>query len=109
MCGGENDLQDCLKEAILNNVPVMPGNEPRRPECKAGLDVAAMWELLTPKDEPIPLPKNGDPGHHPPTKMVGSLNQKYGMEETFDFRPFIGTAEKKKVLFSISPAIADKA
>ncbi len=56
--GRKSDLQDCLKEAILNNVPVSSGNEPPCQECMAGLDITARWELLTPKDEPIPLPEN---------------------------------------------------
>jgi hypothetical protein len=55
-----------MKEAILNDVPVSSANVPPCAECMAGLDVMARWELLTPKDEPISLPKNGDPGHHPP-------------------------------------------
>ncbi len=53
--GRKSDLQDCLKEVILNKFPVSFGNEP---QCMAGLDILARWELLTPKDEPIPLPEN---------------------------------------------------
>jgi hypothetical protein len=37
--GRKSDLQDCLKEAILLNVPVALGNEARRHNCMAGLDV----------------------------------------------------------------------
>jgi hypothetical protein len=62
----------------------------------AGLDIMARWELLTPKDEPISLPENGNLGHHPPTKMDGFLNLKYGMKETCDCRPFTGTTEKMR-------------
>ncbi len=94
--GGKSDLQDFLKDAIRNNVPVLSGNEPRRPECMAGLDIMARWELLTLEDEPIPLPENGDPGHRPPTQMDGSLNPKYGMKEMFDRRSFTGMAEKMR-------------
>ncbi len=94
--GRKSDLQDHLKEAILNNVPVSSGNEPPHQECMAGLDITARWELLTPKDEPIPLPENGDLGHRPPTKMDRSLNLKYGMKETFDHRPFTGMTEKMR-------------
>jgi hypothetical protein len=94
--GRKSDLQDCLKEAILNNVPVSSENEPPCQECMAGLDITARWELLTPNNEPIPLPENGDPGHRPPTEMDGSLNPKYGMKETFDSRPFTGTTEKMR-------------
>jgi hypothetical protein len=94
--GRKSDLQECLKEAILNNVPVSSGNELPCQECMAGLDITARWELLTSKDEPIPLPENGDPGHLPPTKMDGSLNPKYRMKETFDPRPFTGMTEKMR-------------
>ncbi len=94
--GRKGDLQDHLKDAIFNNVPVSSGNEPPCTECMAGLDVMARWELLTPKDKPIPLPKIGDPGHRSPTKMDGSLNPKYGMKETFDCQPFSGTTEKMR-------------
>ncbi len=97
LCAGrKSDLRDHLKEAILNNVPVSSGNEPTCQECMAGLDITVRWELLTPEDEPIPLPENGDPGHRPPTEMDGSLNPKYGMKETFDRRPFTGTTEKMR-------------
>ncbi len=94
--GKKSDLQDWLKEAILNNVPVSSGNEPPCQECMARLDIKARWELLTYEDKPIPLPENRDPGHHPPTKMDGSLNLKYGIKETFDCRPFTGTTEKMR-------------
>jgi hypothetical protein len=98
LCAGrKSDLQDCLKEAILNNIPVSSGNEPPCQECMAGLlDITARWELLTPKDGPILLPENGDPGHPPPIEMDRTLNLKYRMKETFDCRPFTGTAEKMR-------------
>ncbi len=44
LCAGKkSDLQDHLKEAILDNVPDSSGNEPPRPECMAGLDIMARW------------------------------------------------------------------
>jgi hypothetical protein len=52
--GRKRDLQDCLKEAILLNVPVALGNEACHHDCMAGLDVTAKWELLTRCDEPVP-------------------------------------------------------
>ncbi len=42
LCAGKkSELLDCLKEAILNNIPVLSVNEPHRPEYMAGLDVMA--------------------------------------------------------------------
>ena len=45
--GSKSNLQDCLKEAILLNMPVALGNEACRHDCMARLDVTAKWELLT--------------------------------------------------------------
>ncbi len=59
----KNDLQDHLKEAILNNIPVFSGNEPPCQECTAGLDIMARWELLTPdaqEQRSGPLPPHQD-------------------------------------------------
>ena len=39
--GRKSDLQDCLKEVILLNMPVASGNEARRHNCMVGLDVTA--------------------------------------------------------------------
>jgi hypothetical protein len=65
----------------------------------SGLDVTARWELLTPKDEPIPEPENKDPSLRPPTELDGSTNPKYAMKETFVWGSFTGTTEKMRNAF----------
>jgi hypothetical protein len=65
----------------------------------SGLDVTARWELLTPKDEPIPEPENEDPSLRPPTELDGSMNPKYAMKETFVRGSFMGTTEKMQYAF----------
>ena len=86
---GKSELQDCLKEAILLNVPVSLGNEEPRRECMAGLNVTVRWEMLTQDDKPVPEPENEDQQHHPPTKMGAVVNCKFGCKETFDRLPFM--------------------
>ncbi len=82
-------MQDCLKEAILLNVPVSSGNEEPHRECMVGLNVTARWEMLTQDDKPVPEPENEDQQHRPPTKMSAVVNRKFGCKETFDRLPFM--------------------
>ncbi len=90
----KSNLQDCLKEVILLNMPVVLGNEACHHNCMAGLDVMAKWELLTWCNEPIPKPNTVDADLRPPTKMNAAMSPKYGFVETFDHIPFTGTMEK---------------
>jgi hypothetical protein len=85
IAGKKGDLQACLKEVIVLNVPVALGGGElvRHHESMSGLDIMARWELLTPKDKPIPEPKSKDPSLRPPTELDGSMNPKYAMKETF--------------------------
>jgi hypothetical protein len=92
--GKKGELQERLKEVVINNVPVASGKKPRRHECMGGLDVTARWELLTPDAKPVPQPVNKDRGHHPPTKMDGATNPKYAMVKRFQCSAFTGTNEK---------------
>jgi len=94
--GKKGELQERLKEAVVNNVSVALGNEPRRHESMGGLDVTARWELLTPAAEPVPKPVNEDLGHRPPTKMDGLRKPKYAMVERFQRGVFTGTNEKMR-------------
>jgi len=107
MLGKKGELQERLREAILLNVPVATGNEARRHESMSGLDVTARWVLLTPEDEPIPVPQNADRSLRPPTEMDGTLsNPKFGMKETFVRGVFTGTNEKMRYTASFeSPAV----
>ncbi len=57
------------------------------------------WELLTPKDTPIPEPENEDRSLCPPTELEGSMNPKYAMKETFARGSFMGTTEKMQYTF----------
>jgi hypothetical protein len=50
-------------------------------ESMAGLDVTARWELLNPKDTPVPEPKNKEQSLRPPTELEGSTNPKYAIRE----------------------------
>ena len=68
--GKKGELQDRLKEAVVNNVPVALGNELRRHESMGGLDVTARWVLLTPFAEPVPEPVNEDLRHRPPPRWM---------------------------------------
>jgi hypothetical protein len=94
--GKKGELQDRLKEAVVNNVPVALGNELRRHESMGGLDVTARWVLLTPVAEPVPEPVNEDLRHRPPTEMDGLRNPKYAMVERFQRGVFTGTNEKMR-------------
>ncbi len=94
--GKKGELQERLKEVVINNVPVALGNEPRCHKSMAGLDVTARWELLTPAAEPVPKPLSENQGHHPPTKMDGLRNPKYAMVERFQRGVFMGTNEKMR-------------
>jgi hypothetical protein len=94
--GKKGKLQDRLKEAVINNVPVALGNKLRRHESMGGLDVTARWVLLTPVTEPVPKPVNEDLCHHPPTEMDGLRNPKYAMVERFQRGVFTGTNEKMR-------------
>lgn len=64
------ELQDCLKKAIVLNVPVALGNEEPRHKSMAWLDVTARWELLAQDKVPVPKPENEDQQHRQPTKVV---------------------------------------
>jgi hypothetical protein len=77
-------------------VPVASGDEARRHESMAGLDVTARWVLLTPEDELIPQLVNQDQSHRPPTEMDGLLNPKFAMKETFVRGVFSGTSKKMR-------------
>jgi hypothetical protein len=96
--GKKGELQDRLKEAVVNNVPVALGNELRRHKSMGGLDAAVRWELLTPAAEPVPEPVNEDLGHRPPTEMDGLRNPKYAMVERFQRGVFTGTNEKMRYI-----------
>ncbi len=52
--------------------------------------------LLTPKDKLIPEPENADRSLRPPTKMDGTLNQKFAMKEKFVHGIFTGTDKKMR-------------
>ena len=60
------------------------------------VDATAYWDLLTPKDNPIPQPGNLlDSSLCPPTEMdCGSTNAKFAMKEKFERPPFTGTNKK---------------
>ncbi len=92
--GRKSDLQDCLKEAILLNVPVASGNEASRHDCMGGLDVTAKWVLLTWCGESVPKPNTVDADLWSSTRMNATMNPKYGFVETFDRIPFTGMMEK---------------
>ena len=94
--GKKGKLQDRLKEAVINNVPVALGNKLRRHKSIGGLDVTARWVLLTPVAEPVPEPVNEDLRHRPPTEMDGLRNPKYAMVERFQRGVFTGTNEKMR-------------
>ncbi len=89
-------MQDCLKEAILLNVPVASGNEARHHNCMAGLDVTVKWELLTWCDKPVPKPNTVSADLRPLAEMNATMNPKYGFVETFDCILFTGTLEKMR-------------
>jgi hypothetical protein len=92
--GRKSNLQDCLKEGILLNVPVALGNEVCCQDCMVGLDVTAKWELLTWCDEPVPEPNNVDADLRPSIEMNAAMNPKYSFVKTLDRIPFTGTMEK---------------
>ncbi|KAL3817141.1 hypothetical protein ACHAXA_009042 [Cyclostephanos tholiformis] len=96
IAGKKGELQACLKEAIVLNVPVASGGGVSvcRHESMAGLDVTVRWELLTPKYMPIPEAENIDQSLRPPTELDGSTNPKCAMMETFVRGSFTGTTEK---------------
>ncbi len=94
--GRKSNLQDCLKEAILLNMPVALGNEAHHHNCMAELDVMAKWELLTWCNEPVPKLNTVDAYLWPPIKMNAAMNPKYGFVETFDRISFTGMMEKMR-------------
>jgi hypothetical protein len=90
----KSSLQDCLKEAILLNVPVALENEACHNDCMAGLDLMVKWELLTWCDKSVPEPNTVDADLRLPTKMNATMNPKYSFVEMFDRIPFTGRTEK---------------
>ena len=65
--GKKAKLQDCLKEAILLNVPVALGEDVAWcHESMVGLDMMAKWEVLTRCTNLIPEPKNTNANLCPP-------------------------------------------
>jgi hypothetical protein len=94
--GKKGELQERLKTAVVNNVPVASGNLLCRHESMGGLDIMARWELLTPATEPVSEPVNEDMGHRPPTEMDGLRKPKYDMVERIQHGVFTSTNEKMR-------------
>ena len=94
MKGLKNVLLDCLKQAMVDKVPVLSNSELQSDNEKfSGFAEIAKWKLLKPIEEPVAEPDNVVGMLHAPTipeEDALFVPQKHNFAETFDCSPFLG-------------------
>ena len=92
--GLKNVLLDCLKQAMVDKVPVLSNSELRSDnERISGFAETAKWKLLKPIEELVAEPDNIVGMLHAPTipeEDALFVPQKHNFAETFDHSPFLG-------------------
>ena len=90
----KNVLLDCLKQAMVDKVPVLSNSELQSDnERISGFAVTVKWKLLKPIEEPVAEPDNVVGMLHAPTipeEDALFVPQKHNFAETFDRSPFVG-------------------
>ena len=92
--GLKNVLLDCLKQAMVDKVPVLSNSELQSDnEIISGFSETAKWKPLKPIEEPVAEPDNVVGMLHAPTTPEEDalfVPQKHNFAETFDCYPFLG-------------------